>query len=207
MSKDLDDSPWPCPASSCPERPQTARPLPGREAGLWAICRRLLALAPRQSRAPPLRLTELKSRGGDAEMVLAGAVMAALDSWRWRWQNRLCPRAGAGAWGLAVGAQAAALCGGVCCSLAGWVLALSPGALCSHCWLGGGVRAACTGQRLDTSCLQSNCSFAPCRSQMKDTPVAKKVTKEEATSKSTPFGGRMHVWEVHTRKRRNHSVR
>ncbi|KAJ1161671.1 hypothetical protein NDU88_002154 [Pleurodeles waltl] len=37
---------------------------------------------------------------------------------------------------------------------------------------------------------------------MKDMPVAEKVTKEEATSKSTPFGGRMHVWEDHTRERR-----
>ncbi|KAJ1129211.1 hypothetical protein NDU88_007582 [Pleurodeles waltl] len=45
--------------------PPFARALPGasREAGLWAICRRLLALAPRQSRAPPLRLPGVKVPG------------------------------------------------------------------------------------------------------------------------------------------------
>ncbi|KAJ1166889.1 hypothetical protein NDU88_007285 [Pleurodeles waltl] len=42
---------------------------------------------------------------------------------------------------------------------------LSRCALCSRCWLGGGVCAACSGQRLGTSCLESfvklyNCSNA-----------------------------------------------
>ncbi|KAJ1166699.1 hypothetical protein NDU88_007096 [Pleurodeles waltl] len=45
--------------------PPFARASPGasREAGLWAICRRLLALAPRQSRAPPLRLPGVEVPG------------------------------------------------------------------------------------------------------------------------------------------------